>query len=430
MHQGTCKLSQDHDRIRASHLSRKQQEARLAEHKAITMAKSRQLAQREAVVPDPMEFDLPPFSPSDTPPFDPSIPTLPEIPVNPEPETLGRGQRVKRPTWKVLEHQAVPVQLTAPPQPVTPPPEDPLPIFQDRSTDVNRYGLYCKYLSSVPISSRTRFTPTPIHFIEPLTRVPLNLRHHNASDPSQPQNSTDYRKLNAVLAQCSNISSQLVMAWHWSSPTKSLESTNQLVHSVIRHVLMNPQELTDFDARLETKRLDAAIEQLQDGWRKSAVKILVPDGKPHPSSTHSSIPTFSVPGLMHRSVTAIIKAVWTSPESSGFQHVPYRQYWTRGRDGVEERVHGELYTSEVFNAAYEELQIQSPEPGCKLERIVCGIMLYSDSTHLASFGSAALWPLYMYFGNQSKYVRGCPSSGSCHHVAYIPKVGTIISVLV
>ncbi|KAK7696214.1 hypothetical protein QCA50_000867 [Cerrena zonata] len=65
---------------------------------------------------------------------------------------------------------------------------------------------------------------------------------------------------------------------------------------------------------------------------------------------------------------------------------------------------------------------QPPEPDCTLERIVCGLMLYSDSTHLASFGSASLWPLYMYFGNQSKYVRVRPSSGSCHHVAYIPKL--------
>ena len=76
----------------------------------------------------------------------------------------------------------------------------------------------------------------------------------------------------------------------------------------------------------------------------------------------------------------------------------------------------------MFNDAYEELQRQVPEPNCELERIVCGLMFYSDSTHLANFGDASLWSLYMYFGNQSKYVRACPTSGSCHHVAYIPKV--------
>ncbi|KAK7679638.1 hypothetical protein QCA50_017350 [Cerrena zonata] len=49
-------------------------------------------------------------------------------------------------------------------------------------------------------------------------------------------------------------------------------------------------------------------------------------------------------------------------------------------------------------------------------------MLYSDSTHLANFGDASLWPLYLYFGNQSKYERVRPATGSCHHVAYIPKL--------
>ncbi|TFY60206.1 hypothetical protein EVG20_g7504 [Dentipellis fragilis] len=49
-------------------------------------------------------------------------------------------------------------------------------------------------------------------------------------------------------------------------------------------------------------------------------------------------------------------------------------------------------------------------------------MLWSDSTHLASFGNAALWPIYMFFGNLSKYTRGKPTLFSAHHLAYIPKL--------
>ena len=49
-------------------------------------------------------------------------------------------------------------------------------------------------------------------------------------------------------------------------------------------------------------------------------------------------------------------------------------------------------------------------------------MLWSDSTHLTSFGNASLWPIYLYLGNQSKYTRGKPTSFARHHMAYIPKV--------
>ena len=75
-----------------------------------------------------------------------------------------------------------------------------------------------------------------------------------------------------------------------------------------------------------------------------------------------------------------------------------------------------------------KLQQQPPEVGCTLERVVASLMPWSDSTHLANFGTASLWPLYLFFGNQSKWVRGKPKTASCHHVAYIPKVSNGYSI--
>ncbi|KAJ3963332.1 hypothetical protein EV361DRAFT_222660 [Lentinula raphanica] len=49
-------------------------------------------------------------------------------------------------------------------------------------------------------------------------------------------------------------------------------------------------------------------------------------------------------------------------------------------------------------------------------------MFWSDSTHLTSFGNASLWPIYMMFGNLSKYIRSRPNSGACQHIAYIPSL--------
>ncbi|TDL20865.1 hypothetical protein BD410DRAFT_725117, partial [Rickenella mellea] len=53
-----------------------------------------------------------------------------------------------------------------------------------------------------------------------------------------------------------------------------------------------------------------------------------------------------------------------------------------------------------------------------LPRAVAGLMFWSDSTHLSSFGTAKIWPLYMMLANQSKYAR--TRSGMCHHIAFCP----------
>jgi hypothetical protein len=56
-------------------------------------------------------------------------------------------------------------------------------------------------------------------------------------------------------------------------------------------------------------------------------------------------------------------------------------------------------------------------------------MFWSDSTQLASFGDASLWPLYMFMGNESKYRRCKPSQHLCSHVAYFKKVCALASTL-
>jgi Plavaka transposase len=89
---------------------------------------------------------------------------------------------------------------------------------------------------------------------------------------------------------------------------------------------------------------------------------------------------------------------------------------------VETRVFNEAFTSDSWIEAHDGLQKQCNEPGCQLEKVIAGLMFWSDSTHLASFGTAKVWPLYMYFGNLSKYIQAQPNSGACHHVAYIPSV--------
>ncbi|KAG2338730.1 hypothetical protein BDR05DRAFT_977988 [Suillus weaverae] len=64
----------------------------------------------------------------------------------------------------------------------------------------------------------------------------------------------------------------------------------------------------------------------------------------------------------------------------------------------------ELYTSDAWLEAQDNIQKLPKEPGCSLERIIAGLMFFSDATHLANFRTAKAWPLYLYFGNLTKYV--------------------------
>ncbi|TBU36183.1 hypothetical protein BD309DRAFT_1024558 [Dichomitus squalens] len=73
---------------------------------------------------------------------------------------------------------------------------------------------------------------------------------------------------------------------------------------------------------------------------------------------------------------------------------------------------------------HEDLQRQprNPEDAPDVEYVVAGILVYSDSTHLANFGTASLWPMYAYFANLSKYLRFKPSIFAAHHLAYVPSL--------
>ncbi|KAJ7837848.1 hypothetical protein B0H13DRAFT_2367939 [Mycena leptocephala] len=59
---------------------------------------------------------------------------------------------------------------------------------------------------------------------------------------------------------------------------------------------------------------------------------------------------------------------------------------------------------------------------CKREKVIAALTFWPDLTHLANFDTAKLWPIYMLFGNLSKYIRVKPNAGAGHHVAYIPSL--------
>jgi hypothetical protein len=124
-------------------------------------------------------------------------------------------------------------------------------------------------------------------------------------------------------------------------------------------------------------------------------------------------------------LTAVIQAAFSSPLASHFHLSPFKLLHKSPSEPEEERVFSELYNSDVFIEEHDNVQrvpLPPNEPDCKRERVVAALMFWSDSTHLANFGTAKLWPIYLLFGNVSKYIRGQPNSGACQHLAYIPSL--------
>lgn len=350
----------------------------------------------------------------------------------PEPETTaaGRPVRKKRLTWKLL--QLLPEPPAAGPEcmeedaDATPPPAPMAFVWEGIRTALNAFGLYREYptipthnpddalsladLSDASLPSATSSTaapaPPPLQAVVPLP-----------SDVS----------VNDHYLPFANFSIWSLMNWMWNgSAAKSLGEITKLV-DIIKSPEFKKEDLEDFDIKRETEKFDKFLQNVgddefavRDGWNEIAVDIQVPDGKPHASE--DDIPVFSVPGLYLRKLTEVIRGGLQDPAAKCFHYTPFREFHQPSPDLEPARVFDEIYSSDAMIDAHIELQQQRPEPGCDLERVVAALMFWSDSTHLANFGNASLWPIYLYFGNQSKWLRGKPRTNTCHHLAYIPKV--------
>lgn len=159
-----------------------------------------------------------------------------------------------------------------------------------------------------------------------------------------------------------------------------------------------------------------------DGWMQRNITISVPFSR---RSLHPGPRDYTISSFHRRSLISIIRDKLSDPSRCrSFQFDPYILRWKRPSTAEEIGVYGELFCSEAFVSAHRQLQDVAPEltGGCTLPRRIVALMFWSDSTQLTSFGDAKLWPLYVYFGNESKYERCAPSANLCSHVAYFQTV--------
>ncbi|THH15068.1 hypothetical protein EUX98_g9523 [Antrodiella citrinella] len=278
-----------------------------------------------------------------------------------------------------------------------------------------------------------------------------------------------------IFAPFRNTSIFRLMYWqNTGSTTKSAGELNRLVNEVIMAPDFDPSHLKEFSASRELSRLDEDAQEedeffpAKDGWRKASVKIPLPkEGVKYPSEDKA--PLFEVKGLVYRPLLETIKAAYSDPIVQMYHFIPHKLFWRRQSSQqstssnppdldpssapvddtpiatppphsqpsdseppcpsddpeVEHiRIFSEVYNSDAMlkEDASIRAQPRNPEDPADLEYAIVPMLFYSDATKLASFGTQALWPIYLFFGSLSKYARSKPSAMAAQHIAYMPSL--------
>jgi hypothetical protein len=227
-----------------------------------------------------------------------------------------------------------------------------------------------------------------------------------------------------------NCSSFRLGEWYWNGGVQKSQSSFRELLGIIGDRDFDPADVrnTKWGEINDVLGSGDNEEWLDEdaGWMHTPVNIEVPyqlrrGVTPEPDAGPRS---YTVSNFYHRSLVSVIREKLSSPtgDHQRFHYEPFELNWQPDAVPRPVRVQGELYTSPAFIDAHRELQDSPAEQGCNLPRVVSALMFWSDVTHLTSFGDAKIWPLYLYFGNESKYYRCKPSSHLCHHVAYFQSV--------
>jgi hypothetical protein len=272
------------------------------------------------------------------------------------------------------------------------------------------------------------------------------------------------RTVTEIIAPYPNITS-----WRWNHLFWSIGDARSIKFRDHQQLLARHSDYNPIDyAKANFKSIEDKVRatktnpwsNVEDGWRQVDLTIGVPVGIPrtqteirdarnrkqrarrnNPDVMDAPPPSvegqpYVVEGAWMRSLTGVIKRVWEHDpltrqfHTDGYEERGPRPGTSRALPGTidsaqEERVMREVYDSPEFQRLEEEAQAKLGST-TKRRIVIIALMFWSDATHLAQFGTAKLWPVYMYFGNLSKYIRTKRSAKAAYHVAYLPTVSVIL----
>ena len=282
-------------------------------------------------------------------------------------------------------------------------------------TEPDSFGLYRVY-TDLPI-----FDPSDEACIYDMCDAPTF-----TIPPTSSQASISTRIRETFFTPFANPTIYRLFSWFYNGNiSKSIADLNDLVVNVLLAPDFDKEHLHKFDAARELNRLDEHMKNphlsADNGWLEGSVKIRLPATRKKFRSKEQA-PEFEVTSIHYRKLTQVIKSAFQDPLAKKIHFFPFKLFWCASPDSPPERVITEVYNSDAYLEEHEKLKSLPREPGCNLETVIAAILVYSDSTHLTNFGTASLWPIYVFFGNLSKYIRGLPTSFAAHHLAYMPSV--------
>lgn len=345
------------------------------------------------------------------------------------PQPVARGLRfVARELLTEPEEPAPPEPSPLPP----PPPRRRIRVTGPRwRTDPNDFGTYHEY------SDRPSFIPEDISLVLP-TAQPRVYEQPRTEDEIE-------QDLKDAVRPFPNFSSFHFAQQYMKSSQKSMTDMKTMLNAAT-HPRVKQEELKAYHpesvkaALLSGSILPADIVSPTAGdpkasetvssprWLVRQITINIPLGTGSKGSVHS----YPVESLIYRPLVSVLKSSLEDMSIQSRLHIsPYRAFWKKpGSDAEPVQLWDEIYSSDAMNRAHEQLQQSAREPDCELERVVLALMFASDATHPTNFGQTKVWPLYMFYGNMSKYERSKPGFSSAQHVAYLPSVRfTLLDVL-
>ncbi|KAH6904929.1 hypothetical protein BKA70DRAFT_1431513 [Coprinopsis sp. MPI-PUGE-AT-0042] len=270
----------------------------------------------------------------------------------------------------------------------------------------NKFSLWRRYYATTPPSRDPEQSVAPEDLDDSL--------------PPRATSGTQETGIKSRYGPFDNVSSLLLADFWWNSENE--KSKNEF--SKLLRVLQDPSFSLEDVFSTDWGGLERTLNDQDDddgwfddaGWISTPINIKIPF---HKAMKKPGTESHLVGTLQHRKIVPVIEEkIRNSKDPSLFHYQPYEVFWDQDHDSTAVRVQGELYNSPAFMEAHQRLQDQPPIPGCSRERVIVALMFWSDETQLASFGSAKLWPCYMFFGNESKYRRGKTSLRLCEHIAY------------
>lgn len=240
-----------------------------------------------------------------------------------------------------------------------------------------------------------------------------------------------------------NETSFLLTEWFTDSAAgKSLESFDALLN-ILKSKNFKQEHIATLNAHSAMRNLDnykkaSGIFSRRDGWNEAEIDIALP--KPgRPCASEADAPRYKVAGLQFRKLLeVIIGEIQDRRFATKRNWIPHKTYWLPPRNPMDPpdapapppiRVFSDTFDTDSMNEADAAIRARPRNPGDppSLEYGILPMCIWSDGTCLATFGSASLWPIYLYIANISKYIRGKPTEFVAQHLAYIPTVSLIPS---